>query len=1497
MRKGTKKNIIHGILIIIVIIFAFMASLVAAFRDVTVQSMIARSIAGELSEKLNTDVKIRTFYITDKLTVCVEDVVFNDLDGYPMFRIGRMDARISPMIMFDDIIIKELYFKDVLGRLVKYEGEKKLNINEIIAQFSKGGTKETASDDDESSFHFIVEKMQLDNGHVIYWDQNRDRPEKLSMDYFHIDIDSIYGTFSNLEIRGDSVLGDVHSLKGVDRCGLVLQYGRGNVLFCEKCLNIDNLVLETGVSRADLDLRFEYNNSSAYYTFEDSVRIIGNIRPSTIKLSDLRYFSWILDRMPDKFDFTAYFDGPVSDYTIKDFVADFGNESHIDADLTFTGLPEFFDTYMDINIRELTSSYEDTKEFAIPIESKTVPVPEMMKCIGKYSLSGSYQGYAEDFKTQFTLNTEAGDVDAEIYLNTTESSLYSFEINANELQLNQLLGSNDLGETSFEFQMSGMGLETKDTEFESDLYFNTLQFKGNEFNDFNIHGDFENQHFIAMTDIKHPYLDLDLSTMIDLKGSRPSYNIIAKLKEADLVNLHLLDNDSIMLLASDIDLKFSGNDIDNITGSLDINKTKYFNGEEHLMSYFTANVSELSGIKDVTIDCDFFDFYGTGIINAKTFVNALKNTAKRYVNMPQWFDDTEPDVNKQEFSISMNLKDTRQLTKLFVPSLYVSSGTTLSASYSDGYAYHGSTIESPEIRFNGMIFRNLDVRNTARFDEFISRVSLDDFIMRDSTSTDPNQISLENFVLVSRFGDDKVNIDLNWDDDDKDDHNKAHIRSVFTPHADAGGAFAFGSDLIRINDTMWHLNPECSLDFQRDNTFVNAFDLYTGSQRISVHGVFPKHDNDTLFAEFKNVDVSDFDFLTIGKNLDFDGVLNGFIGVSGLNQTFSFSSDIDLRNFYLNNQEVGDVMASAKWYEPNESIFMNMEIYNNMFGDENHESVGVVGFYYPRKKTNNLRFDLFFDDFKLETVSPFISDIVSRMNGLASGSLNIRGSVANPVLLGDVKLKNAGCHVNYLNTYYTLSDYIKLERDKIVFDNITLSDTLGNKATVNGSVNHNYLRDINFDLTLKCNDFLALNIPVEQADGFYGTAIADGTVKINGPVEDIKMSIDAVTKRGTEINVPLSDAASVENNFVVFVQNNHDMDTVEEVFIPEIVKKDGKFTMDLKAAISPEAQVNIYLPQNMGSINARGRGNLNIGLNSNDFELRGDYNITSGAFNFTLEMVKRTFILRRGGTIRWTGDPTDADINIVGVYRTKSSLNSLGTSLVDSTALTNNINVDCIIRLSDKLMNPTITFGIELPNAKEDTRNLVYSVIDTTNQAVMAQQVFSLMVLGSFSYTAGSNIARFGTTAGYSVITNQLSNWLSQISKDFDIGINYTPNDQLTNEELEVALSTQLFDDRLIIEGNFGVIRGNRRDVDNANNIVGDVDLTFRLTKRLSLKAYNHTNIKNNYYYYSIENYSDFTQGVGISFSQSFDNLREVFTINRKNKDKKLKLTNGAAPK
>ena len=358
------------------------------------------------------------------------------------------------------------------------------------------------------------------------------------------------------------------------------------------------------------------------------------------------------------------------------------------------------------------------------------------------------------------------------------------------------------------------------------------------------------------------------------------------------------------------------------------------------------------------------------------------------------------------------------------------------------------------------------------------------------------------------------------------------------------------------------------------------------------------------------------------------------------------------------------------------------------------------------------------------------------------------------------------------------------------------------------------------------------------------------------------------------------------DNFIIFVKNRDDNDTLKTVV--EDNKKDKKFTLHLNADVTQDANVNIHLPSNMGNITANGTGNIRLGLVSNQLSLYGDYIIDDGAFNFNLQnLVRRDFDIKSGGTITWTGRADDADINVTGSYRTKSSLSSLGIE-VDSTSMVNNVNVDCILHLNEKLTNPTITFGLSLPNATDDINNTVFSIIDTTNQAVMSQQIISLLVLGSFSYS-NSGLTNIGVTNYYNVLTSSLSSWLSQISKGLNIGVRYTPEDNYSPEEFEFALSTQLFNDRLIIETNLGMYNTSQGDIaGGANNIVGDFDLTLKLTNRLSLKAYNHSNLNSNYYTYSYETYSLYTQGIGLSYSQSFDSIKEIFTRNRnKNKNKK----------
>jgi hypothetical protein len=154
-------------------------------------------------------------------------------------------------------------------------------------------------------------------------------------------------------------------------------------------------------------------------------------------------------------------------------------------------------------------------------------------------------------------------------------------------------------------------------------------------------------------------------------------------------------------------------------------------------------------------------------------------------------------------------------------------------------------------------------------------------------------------------------------------------------------------------------------------------------------------------------------------------------------------------------------------------------------------------------------------------------------------------------------------------------------------------------------------------------------------------------------------------------------------------------------------------------------------------------------------------------------------------------------------------------------------------------------------------------------------------IAGNNNSQLAGNAALVGRTSS-EVLSNQMSNWLSQISKKVDIGINYRPGDQITAQEVAVALSTQLFNDRVRIETNVGVGGGQANSqTQNASNIVGDVNLEVKLTERTKLRVFNKSNQVDN-----LVHNTPYTQGVGVFYKREFNSFGELF-MRKKKKSRK----------
>jgi hypothetical protein len=562
----------------------------------------------------------------------------------------------------------------------------------------------------------------------------------------------------------------------------------------------------------------------------------------------------------------------------------------------------------------------------------------------------------------------------------------------------------------------------------------------------------------------------------------------------------------------------------------------------------------------------------------------------------------------------------------------------------------------------------------------------------------------------------------------------------------------------------------------------------------------------------------------------------------------------------------------SKWDPKKMGIFIKAQI--NYIGTVGTSTPLLVsGYYFPTDKKQNFDLDIDLDNLRLKTLSRYISSFGSIVNGTAIGKLKLTGTNKTPELNGNIRLFRTFVHINYLNTTYALAyDSLKITKNEFNFKDVILIDQpYNNTAVMTGKVTHKNFKNLAFDIFIKPKNIFCMNTTQQQNDVFYGKAFASGDVHIYGTPANINMDINATTTKNTQLFIPVGGSSTLgTNDYITFVTNKQDSTDIETSG-----KEIKGVNMDMLVTVTDDAEIQLMFDPRTGDrIRGRGNGTMRIRLNPDyDFNLYGDYVITSGDYLFTFQnIINKRFIIDQGSTIKWNGDPYEAIMDITARYRLKANLGSLGVSSSDSNR---SIPVECIININNVLSNPEFTFAIDFPNLTDFEKAPYISVINQN----LNNNFITLLVMNSF-YGPGSGIA--GNSSGTSilgksaseVLSNQLSNWLGQISKKVDIGVNYRPGQNLSQEEVAVALSTQLFNDRVLIESNLGVNTGQGTTVENktSNQIVGDVNVEIKLNNSLRFKVFNRTN------QYDVWQYiSPYTQGLGIVYRKEFNNVKDLF--------------------
>jgi hypothetical protein len=336
----------------------------------------------------------------------------------------------------------------------------------------------------------------------------------------------------------------------------------------------------------------------------------------------------------------------------------------------------------------------------------------------------------------------------------------------------------------------------------------------------------------------------------------------------------------------------------------------------------------------------------------------------------------------------------------------------------------------------------------------------------------------------------------------------------------------------------------------------------------------------------------------------------------------------------------------------------------------------------------------------------------------------------------------------------------------------------GNPAILNGRVNHKNFKDFVADLTINANESLVLNTKPKDNSLFYGTAYATGVTTIKSSPNLLSFDISARTGKNTKFYMPLNTSQSVsEYSFVSFIDTKPVKVGANDSGNGQIktpVSQTG-FDLNFDLEVTPDAEAQLVFDSKVGDVmKGHGSGNLNISLNpKGDFKIIGDYIIEDGDYLFTLgNILNKSFSVENGGKIMFNGDIKNAEIDMKAIYKLKASL----LPILQDENYKDRIPVECQLNLSGNLWNPVVGFNIYLPTADEKTRTYVRNAISTEEE--LSRQFLYLLVMNSFyadpafgpaaNSTSSTGTAAMAVTT-FEMLSSQLSNWLSQISKDFDI--------------------------------------------------------------------------------------------------------------------------------
>jgi hypothetical protein len=1480
-KKHRVWKIIRRVLLGFVIFFAI---LFIILRLSVVQTYLANKFASYLSEKTNTEISISRLSIYGLLSVDLFDLYVIDQEDSVMVDSKQISIDINIKdLLNNELVVSNIYIDSTYFALREDHRDTALNLMKIIDYFESSDT--TTS---ESNLKIKVNRLEINNAHYVMDLWSAPSFDDGGMDYTNLDVDSVRLIINNFHLKGDTMFGYMEHLSVMEKCGFKLDEFSGDVSVSPREIMIDRFNLRTPNSWAYADFEMHYNEWPDWLEFIDQVRFRTHFDSAQLYLEDIQYFATTMIGMQDILHFSGDVRGPISNLKLRKGEVYYGNNTHFIGDINIQGLPDVEHVFMLIKAKSLQSNYHDLSSFYLPDKDK-FPVPEIVKELGDIKINGRFTGFYNDFVSNAQYRTKLGFLSTDILIkpnnlkdNTTE---YHGRFTVKNFHIGNLLGMETYGGINLTAQINGVGLnENADAEYNIDI--SSIYISKYEYKDVQVTGKIKNQRIDAKLISGDGEFKLEAEGYYDFYDSLPKYKAHMDVLNAKVARFFLLDDDTLGQISGIIDIDMQGNNLDNLIGTLSIDSLNYYvNNKEYIGDSLTLKTSTDDNnerfivLASKWVDADVngqFLFTEFELMYRVIFKNVIPSVIKSWGMKDVELVDKSMLRKGDYINFNFDFKNPSELNELFLPNSKLGDGTLV-----DGYFDLDSDsmrvdFYAPSISYDKFEAKNLIIN-------VIKPPNKLNLSVEASHLHAKNIFSIDSVLIRSNIEEDTVLYSASWGQKSNHLNNGNFGGKVIWHRADSVSAEVFPGQFW-LNDSLWIISDKGRMDYSYHYLSIRDYSIYSKNNKFEINGSLSEKPNDILNFEFKNFDLSLLDFYLKEKYYtDLDGYLTGHFEISNIWTQPGSTSELSIKDFYLNKSYLGNATSHSSYSRFRDAFVLDI-VLENPKDSLPIKYLDLGGFYYPKRKSNNFDINLQFNHYPVHSLYSYLTSFTTDIEGYLDGSVKIEGTPSAPILNGAIDADIPKIKIDYIGETYHFKDKLVFNKNYFGFDNIYIYDSRYNGGTIhralaNVQIRHENYRNYNLYIDIKPNTISVLNLEPHEDALFYGKAEGSGDFKLTGPFNELSLNMDMTALQGSKIAIPFnSEAIAEEADFITFIHK----DTTIVITKTQTTEDDFSIDMDMTMHIDPGSQVEIVMDEVVGDIIiARGTGKIRMTYNRDqEFKMYGKYTIERGDYLFTMQnIINKHFYIRPSGYLQWDGDLENSKIDVQAVYKTEAKLYDLIQQVnQDEEYKKRASKVQCIISITGNLFNPTVKFDIKVPEESSSIRDLVHQLltIDGTDGQEMNKNFISLLVMGRFlppsGYESGSNPDAISKNAT-ELAANQIGNILNKLSDNVEIGVNWNPGDELTTQEVAIALSYSMLDDRLVIDGKFGTGGGSTTD-ESSQRIVGDLNVEYKFTKdgRIRGKVFNRTN-----YYDPLTKRAPYTQGVGIAYRKEFDNLYELF--------------------